>query len=305
MEYRQLGKDGPRVPVLGLGAWPLGGGMGHVDDRTAIATIHAAIDNGISLIDTAQGYRTSEVTLGNALKGGYRERCFLATKVSRDYSREGITSAMNESLEALDVDHVDLYQIHNWNPEYPIEASMEVMARLQQEGKTRFLGVSNFNVDQMQQALQVTRFHSNQPVYNLFDRDIEHEEIAFCTREGIGILAHSALAKGLLAGKYTPQHTFPADDERSHMPRFQGETFTRYLRAAGQLEELAYAKGLSLVQFAIAWLLRQPAVTCVLVGAKNPKQVEEHAAATGVSFTQDELSQVESILQESTRSVEL
>jgi aryl-alcohol dehydrogenase-like predicted oxidoreductase len=301
MEYRQLGKDGPQVSVLGLGAWPIGGGMGEVDERMAIATIHAAIDNGITLVDTAQGYRTSETVLGKALKGGYRERCFLATKVSGDYSREGITRAMNASLEALKVDSVDLYQIHSWNPAYPIEESMKAMARLQQEGKTRFLGVSNFNVDQMAQALQVTRFHSNQPAYNLFDRDVEHEELEFCAREGIGVLAHSALAKGLLTGKYTPHHTFPADDERSSMPRFQGELFMRYLRAAEQLEEVAQAKGLSLVQLAIAWMLRLPTATCVLVGAKNPEQVEEHAGAVGVRFTEDELGQIDIILRSVTK----
>lgn len=298
MEHRQLGKDGPQVPVLGLGAWPLGGGMGPVDDRTAIATIHAAIDNGISLIDTAQGYRTSEATLGKALKGGYRERCFLATKVTGNYSREGIMSAMQNSLEALEVEHVDLYQIHHWNPAYPIKESMEAMAQLQREGKIRYLGVSNFSVEQMRQALQVTRIHSNQPAYNMFDRAIEREELAFCTREGIGVLAHSALAKGLLTGKYTPEHTFPANDERSGMPRFQGDTFRRYLQVAEKLEEVAQDKGLTLVQLAIAWLLRLPSVTCVLVGAKNPEQVEEHAGAAGVSFSPDEFSEIERILQD-------
>jgi len=112
MQDRQLGKDGQQVPVLGLGAWPLGGGMGFVDEGSAISTIHAAIDNGITLIDTAQAYLSSEASIGKALKGGYRGRCFLATKVSGDYQREGIRSAMENSLRALDIDYVDLYQIH-------------------------------------------------------------------------------------------------------------------------------------------------------------------------------------------------
>lgn len=298
MEYRQLGKDGAPVPVLGLGAWPLGGGMGPVDEQTAIATIHAAIDHGITLIDTAQAYRTSEATIGKALKQGYRARCFLATKVSGNYSREGIRSAMEHSLRALDVDSVDLYQIHSWSPRYPIEDSMETMARLQQEGKTRSIGVSNFNAEQMQQALQIARFQSNQPCYNLFDRQIEAEDIPFCEREGIGILAHSPLAKGLLTGRYTPDHTFQADDERANSSRFQGEMFARYLAVADQLNEVAHEKGLSLVQLAIAWLLRLPAVTCVLVGAKNAAQVEEHGGAVGVTFRDDELNRIEAILRE-------
>ena len=296
MEHRQLGKDGPQVSVLGLGAWPLGGGMGQVDERTAIDTIRAAIDNGVTLVDTAQAYRTSETTLGKALKGGYRERCFLATKVSGDYSREGTMSAIDDSLRALNVDAVDLYQIHSPDARYPIHASMEAMAELQAQGKARYLGVSNFNAEQMQEALQTARFHANQPRYNLFDREIEAEDIPFCEQHGVGLLAHSPLAKGLLTGKYAPGYRFPEDDERAGMPRFQGETFVRYLNVAKRLEEIAHDKGLSLTQLAVAWLLRLPAVTCVLVGAKSPAQVEEHLGAVGVSFDDDELRHVESVL---------
>ena len=296
MQYRQLGQNGPQVPVLGLGAWPLGGGMGYVDESTAIDTIHAALDHGISLIDTAQAYRTSEGIIGKALQGGYRQRCFLATKASRDYSPAGIRAAIEDSLRALDVDAVDLYQIHGWPGDELIVAAMETMARLQAEGKARYIGVSNFSAARMQQALGVTRFHSNQPRYNLFDREIEAEDVPFCAREGIGILVHSPLAKGLLTGKYTPGYPFPADDERSRFPRFQGETFARYLAAAGQLEAVARDKGLSLVQLAVAWPLRLPAVTCVLVGAKDPGQVQEHVAAAEVTFTPGELARIEEIL---------
>ena len=296
MEHRQLGKDGPQVSVLGLGAWPLGGGMGQVDEKTAIATIQAAIDSGIALVDTAQAYRSSEATLGKALKGGYRERCFLATKVSGKYSPQDIRSAMENSLRALQVETVDLYQIHGWNPQYPIEASMETMARLKEEGKTRYIGVSNFNDRQMWQAMQTARFHSNQPRYNMFDRRIETQDIPFCEEVGIGILAHSPLAKGLLTGKYRPGHQFPADDERSQFPRFQGELFARYVAVADQLEAVARDKGLTLVQLAIAWQLRLPAITCVLVGAKNPQQVADHLGAAGVTFSDDELARIDQIL---------
>jgi aryl-alcohol dehydrogenase-like predicted oxidoreductase len=296
MEYRQLGKDGPQVPVLGLGAWPIGGGMGQVDEKAAIATIHAAIDNGITLLDTAQAYRTSEATVGKALKGSFRERCILATKASRDFSRLGIRSAMEDSLRTLDVDYVDLYQIHNWQPQYPVAESMETMAELQAQGATRYIGVSNYNAEQMQQALRTARFQSNQPRYNLFDRQIEAEDIPFCEREGIGILVHSSLAKGLLTGKHVPTDVFPADDERSRFPRFQGDAFAGYLAVADRLRALAADKGLSLVQFAIAWLLRLPAVTCVLVGAKSPAQVEEHLGAVGVRFSEAELAFIDEAL---------
>ena len=298
MEYRQLGKDGPQVPVLGLGAWPIGGGMGRMDDRAAVDLIRFAIDAGVTLIDTAQGYRTSESMLGKALCDGYRERCFLATKVTGDFSPQGIQRAMEASLRALQVEYVDLNQIHYWDSRYPIAESMEAMSRLQEQGKTRFIGVSNFSAGQMRQALQAARFQSNQPGYNLFEREIEAEDIAFCEQEGIGILAHSPLAKGLLTGKYAPGYRFPADDERSSLPRFQGETFNRSLEAAGALQAAAEEKGLSLVQLAIAWILRLPAVTCVLVGAKNPQQVQEHLGAVGVRLAPEELARIEAILSE-------
>jgi aryl-alcohol dehydrogenase-like predicted oxidoreductase len=270
--------------------------MGLVDEDLAISTIHAAIDGGITLLDTAQAYRTSESTLGKALKAGYRERCFLATKASRDFSPQGIRSAMEASLRALDVEYVDLYQIHRWQSEYPVESSIETMARLQEEGKTRYIGVSNYTAEQMARALGTARFHSNQPRYNMFDRGIEAEDIPFCAQHGIGILAHSALAKGLLTGKYTPASTFDFADERSRFPRFQGETFAGYLAVADRLQALAHDKGLTLVQLAIAWVLRLPALTCALVGAKNPGQVEEHLGAVGVTLTAEELAQIDAIL---------
>lgn len=297
MNQRQLGKNGPDVPVIGLGAWPIGGGMGDLDERACIATVRAAIDSGITLLDTAQAYRTSEATLGKALKDGYRERCFLATKVSRHYSRKAIDRAIENSLRALDVDCVDLYQIHSWNAQYPIEESMEAMARLQEQGKTRFIGVSNFNAAQLQQAYDFAPFHANQPRYNMFDRAIEAEDLGFCNRVGIGILAHSPLGKGLLTGKYAPDHVFAQGDERARSPRFQGELFAQYLAVADRLQAVAADKNITLVQLAIAWLLRREEVTCVLVGAKNPDQVKEHVGAADVAFSDEELERIENILR--------
>ncbi len=298
MNHRQLGKDGADIPVIGLGAWPIGGGMGNMDDRDSIDTVRTAIDSGITLLDTAQAYRTSEATLGRALKDGYRERCFLATKVSRQYSRGDIENAIENSLRNLDVDYVDLYQIHSWNPQYPIEESMETMARLQEQGKTRFIGVSNFNAAQMQQAYDIAPFHSNQPRYNMFDRNIEAEDLDFCRQTGIGILAHSPLGKGLLTGKYAPGHVFSEGDERANSPRFQGDLFARYLAVADELKSVATEKNITMVQLAIAWLLRHEEVTCVLVGAKNSDQVKEHVGAADVAFSDDELVRIEKILQD-------
>ncbi len=293
MQFRQLGKDGPRIPVIGLGAWPFGGGMGRVEEKAVIDTVREAIDCGINLIDTAQMYRSSEKRLGKALKDGYRRRCFLATKVSGDYSKVGIIAAIENSLKQLAVDYVDLYQIHGWAPEYPIDESMETMLRLQEEGKTRYIGVSNFNADQMQEAWNTAPFHSNQPRYNMIDREIESEDIPYCERTGIGILAHSPLAKGLLTGHYKPGHQFPKDDDRRERGRFQGETFARFLNLADAFKQVANDKGITLVQLAIAWILRRPTITCVLVGAKSKDQMKEHLGAVGVEFNKDELARIE------------
>jgi aryl-alcohol dehydrogenase-like predicted oxidoreductase len=296
--YRELGRGGPQVPVIGLGAWPIGGGMGTLGEEQSIATVRAAIDQGVTLLDTAQAYRTSESTLGRALKDGYRQRCFLATKVSGDYSRAGIRRAMENSLQSLRVDCVDLYQIHSWKGDaYPIEESMAELVRLKEEGKTRFIGVSNFNAEQMEQAYTIAPFVSSQPLYNMLYRGIEAEDLPYCAERGIGNLVHSPLGKGLLTGRYAADHVFAKDDERSEMARFQGETFARFIGVANKLKEVAADKGISLVQMAIAWCLRQPAVSCVLVGAKNPDQVRDHLGAVGVSFAADELVRIEQLLR--------
>lgn len=295
---RHPGGQGPEVPVIGLGAWPIGGGMGVLDEQQSIRTVRAAIDNGITLLDTAQAYRTSETTLGRALADGYRDRCFLATKVSGDYTRAGVRAAIENSLQALDVDCVDLYQMHSWSGDgVPIEETMEEMLRLQSEGKTRWLGVSNFNAAQMAQALQVAPIVSSQPRYNMIDREIEAQDLPWCQTNGIGNLAHSPLAKGLLTGKYRPGHTFPRDDERSGFERFQGDALARYCALTDKLTTVAADKGITMVQLAIAWCLRQPAVSSVLVGAKTEAQVAEHVGAAAVTFHEDELVHIDSILQ--------
>ncbi len=298
MEKRQLGKDGAHVSVIGFGAWPIGGAMGAVDEGAAISTVHAGLDHGITLIDTAQSYRGSEVIIGKALKDGRRNQVFLATKVSGDYSPDAIRRAMENSLRALQTDHVDLYQIHGWNPQYPIDESMEMMERLRQEGKTRYIGVSNFNVEQMKLAAQTASFHSLQPRYNLLDREIEEDILFYCEAGDIGILPHSPLAKGLLTGKYTPGYQFPADDERSGMPRFQGEEFRRNLAKAEKLKTIAQRRDLTLVQLAIGWQLRLSRITCVLVGAKTPEQVAEHVGGQGWQLTESELQAIEAVLAE-------
>ena len=296
VEQRNLGAGGPPVTVIGFGAWPIGGGMGAVGNAEAVATVRSALEAGITMVDTAESYRTSESIIGEALRGGYRERCFLATKASSDYSRQGIRSALERSLRALRVDCVDLYQIHGWDPRFPIEASMEAMRELRDEGKTRYVGVSNFLPEHLETALRVCPVQSNQVRYSLLSRGIEQGTVQYCERHGIGVIVHSPLAKGLLTGHYTPHSTFAADDERSGFPDFQGEVFARHLATAGRLERIAHARGISLVQLAIAWTLRNPAISCTLVGARSSGQVVDHIGAAAVRLTPAELREIDEIL---------
>jgi aryl-alcohol dehydrogenase-like predicted oxidoreductase len=172
---------------------------------------------------------------------------------------------------------------------------METLERAREAGKIRHIGISNYKAPQMEEALKSAAVVSNQVRYNIFDRWIEEEDIPFCERSGIGILVHSPLAKGLLAGKYASEHRFADDDERSRFPRFQGETFRRFLAAADRLKEIALQKRCSLVQRSIAWAMRPAPVACVLVGARSPRQLEDHLGAVGVRFSEEEIQRIDQI----------
>jgi aryl-alcohol dehydrogenase-like predicted oxidoreductase len=299
VEQRILGRDGPPVPVIGFGAWPIGGGMGAVDERQAIRTVHHALDRGVTLIDTAEAYRTSEETIGKALDAwaGTRDRVFLATKVrGNDLSAGHIREAIEQSLRHLRTDYVDLLQAHSWDARHPIEETMRAFDDLTRSGKVRYVGVSNFDVPQMQAAWTTSPFQSLQPRYNLLDRGVEAEILPYCERQGIGVLAHSPLAKGLLTGKYGPETVFPPDDERAQMPRFTGAEYQRHLATAARLQSWATERGHPLLDLAIAWVLSHPAVTVCLCGAKSPEQVDDHVRAAGWHLTPEDRAAVDALL---------
>jgi aryl-alcohol dehydrogenase-like predicted oxidoreductase len=299
MEQRILGRDGPPVPVIGFGAWPIGGGMGAVDEADAVRTVHHALDHGVTLIDTAEAYRSSEATLGKALHSwtGTRDQLFLATKVrGNDLSREHVERAIGESLRQLRTDYVDLLQAHSWDAGHPIEETMRAFEDLTRSGKVRYTGVSNFDVPQMEAARAAGAVQSLQPAYSLLARGVEAEILPYCQAQGIGVLAHSPLAKGLLTGKYTPQSVFPADDERARMPRFSGAEGQRNLATAGRLQAWAAARGHTLVELAIAWVLSNPAVTVCLCGAKSPQQVDDHVRAAAWRLSAAERAEIDALL---------
>lgn len=296
MRTRALGSGGPEVSVIGYGAWPLSNNMGAVSDRDAAASVEAALAEGSTFFDTAEVYRPAEARLGPLLRP-HRERIFLATKVGgSNLDPAHVREAAENSLRLLQTEVLDLYQVHWFDDRQPLEAGLEAMAALQAEGKIRYLGVSNFDVGQMERALKVAPIQSLQPRYNVFDREIESEILPFCRANGIGILAHSPLAKGLLAGKYRPGHVFSPDDERSGFERFKGEPFAAYIAKADRLKTIAAARSLTLPQLAVAWTLRDEAVTVCLVGCKDAAQSRQNSVSGDVVLSEAELRQIEQIL---------
>ena len=294
METRSLGKDGPQVSVICYGALPLGGIMGTVPEEQGIATVHAAIDAGMTFIDTAEGYHNSEAVVGKAIKGK-RQKVFLATKLSGAHSPGHIAGAVENSLTALGTDYIDLYQIHHPDPNWPIDGTMEHFLRLMQKGVVRYIGISNFSPDQTQEALNCGAVYSSQPIYNMFYRDAEETILPFCQENGIGVIPHSVLAKGLLTGRYRPGHQYSPDDERSRHEPFKGELFERISKITGLLSDWAASHGRDLVQLAIAWTLAHPAVTSAIVGAKTPDQVYHNARASDWVLSETDLQEIEGI----------
>jgi aryl-alcohol dehydrogenase-like predicted oxidoreductase len=268
--------------------------MGELPERQVIATVHAAIDVGMAFIDTAEGYRTSETVLGKALKGR-RDRVFLATKLTGEHSAEHMSRAIDSSLKALKTDYVDLYQLHMPRPEMPIEQTLAGLLKLKEQGKIRYIGVSNFSAEQHAEALQYGDIDSSQPRYSMFLRSAEESVLPFCLMNGIGVIVHSPLAKGLLTGRYRPGHRFVPDDERGRMAAFQGGAFARALAVAERLKTWAESQRHSLTQLAIAWTLAHPAVTSSIVGAKTPEQVKHNAEAAEWVLTSDDMQEIDGI----------
>ena len=296
MEYRELGRSGIRVSVVGLGTWVMGGlQWSGADDDESIATIHVAIDRGVTLIDTAEVYGKgrSEEVVGRALQGR-RDRVVLATKPAMwNAAPEKIRQAIEGSLKRLRTDVVDLYQVHWPHKTVPFEDTMAALEKLVQEGKVRAVGLSNFDVAQMRRCLGVRRIDSLQPPYSLFWRGIEAEIVPFCREEGIGILAYSPLAQGLLTGKFSKDTEIPKDDIRRHNVLFQGDTYQRCQDSLDGLREVAARYGRTPGQAAVNWLVGQPGMTSAILGARNRSQLEENLGATGWDLTNEDAAEID------------
>ncbi len=285
MERRALGQSGVTVSVVGLGTWPMGGEWwGGTDDDESVRTIHRALDLGVNLFDTAEGYAAghAEEVLGRALVGR-REQAVIADKVAPDhFAPDQIETAFDASCRRLQTEYIDVYFLHWPNIDLPIGPAMETLERLRAGGRIRAIGVSNFTSDEMRAASEFGRIDVLQPPYNIFWRFIEGDQLPYCQEHGIGIMAYSALAQGLLTGNLTSATTFAEGDKRPTTVLFQPGVYERCLAAVQALRPIAARAGLTVPQLAIAWLLGRPGVSTALVGARTVAEIEENAGgATG------------------------
>jgi aryl-alcohol dehydrogenase-like predicted oxidoreductase len=295
---------------IALGTWAIGGWMwGGTDEQQSVRTIHAALDQGINLIDTAPvyGFGRSEEIVGQALAVGMRrQQVLIATKVGLDWkdgrpfrnaSRKRIAKEIEDSLRRLRTDVIDLYQVHWPDPSVPIEETAEAMAGLLRAGKIRAIGVSNFSPAQMDNFRSVAPLHTSQPPYNLFERGIEKDVLPYCRDNSITTLVYGSLCRGLLSGKMDIDTKFSGDDLRRDDPKFQAPRFQYYLNAVKQLDRLARENyGKRVIHLALRWLLDQPGVGVALWGARRPDQLRPVKDVMGWRLDQAAKDEIDRIL---------
>ncbi len=313
MDYINISNSGLRTSRIGLGTWAMGGWMwGGTDEAESIRTIHAALDQGINLIDTAPvyGFGRSEEIVGIALvEPGKREKAIVATKVGlewrdgavfRNASRERITKEVEDSLRRLNTSYIDLYQVHWPDPLTTVEETAEAMQQLLKSGKIRAIGVSNFSPAQMDAFRKVAPIHSNQPPYNLLERQIEQNVLPYTHGSDIATLAYGALCRGLLSGRMRADTQFTGDDLRKTDPKFQSARYAQYLTAVERLDTFARDNyGKRVIHLAVRWLLDQPGVSAALWGARHPQQLQPINEVFGWSLSPDAMRAIGRILQES------
>jgi aryl-alcohol dehydrogenase-like predicted oxidoreductase len=300
VEHRQLGSTDLKVSRVGFGGWPIGGhGWGPVEDQQSIRAVRQAFDLGVTLFDTADvyGFGHSEEIFCKAL-GEDRKNVVIASKFGVRWNERGETcldatpgrvlAALEESLRRLKLDCLPLYQIHWPDPKTPIEETMGALKMCQRQGKIRYIGCSNFSVEMTIRADRVSRLASSQSAYNLVDHTIEAELLPCALRLGIGVIAHSPLAKGLLSGKFESNARFAPNDIRSRSKYFEAGEFEKNLKTVGRLGEVARRYGKTPAQVALRWILEHPAVTAVIPGIKTPQQAIENAGAMGWTLARED-----------------
>jgi aryl-alcohol dehydrogenase-like predicted oxidoreductase len=319
MQFRRLGRDGPELSVVGVGAWAIGGpwrlGWGPQDDDESIAALHKAFDAGVTWVDTAAVYGLghSEEVVGQVL----RERAggeLVLTKCGRPwYGRENneptydlrpetIRYELEQSLKRLGTDHVDLYQFH-WPDTVtgtPVEESWGTMAELVTEGKVRWAGVCNFDVGLLERCQRIRHVDSLQPPYSLLERAAADELIPWCAANGTGVIGYSPLGSGLLSGGFDAQRAreLPEGDWRRGSPEFQEPALSRNLALAGRLEPLAERHGVPVAAVAVAWVLATPGVTGAIVGVRRPSQVDGWLPAGSLQLSEADLAELRAAVED-------
>jgi aryl-alcohol dehydrogenase-like predicted oxidoreductase len=311
MQMKQLGNSNLNITPIGIGAWAMGGGgwqfaWGPQDDNESIAAIHAALDRGINWIDTAAiyGLGHSEEVVARALHGRTK-RPYIFTKCERVWNEKGeisgslkadsIRRECEASLRRLRIDVIDLYQIHWPHPPEDVEEGWSAMAKLRDEGKVRWIGVSNFDVQQMERCRQLAPITSLQPPYSMISPEVEEKILPYCQKNNIGVIVYSPMKSGLLTGAMTKERVerFPADDFRRRVQAFQEPNLSRNLQLAELCRKIGQRHGRSPGEVAIAWVLRNPAVTAAIVGMRSAKQVEGVAGALEFRLSPEEIAEIE------------
>ena len=315
MKQRKLGFSELSLTTIGLGTWAIGGGdwrwgWGPQDEQDSIATIQRSLDLGINWIDTAAAYGLgrSEEIVGRAIKG-QRDQVIVATKCGLVAQPDGwgvtgrlkaasVRKELEDSLRRLQVEQIDLYQVHWPDPDSDIEEGWSVIAEAVQQGKVRYAGVSNFNIRQIQRAQTIHPVASLQPPYSMINREVEKDLLAYCAANQIGVVAYSPMQSGILTDKFTRQwvSSLAEKDWRRNDPDFTGKKLEANLRLVDGLRQIAARHGRSVGQLAIAWVLRRPEVTSAIVGARNPRQIEETASAGDWELSGEETAEIEKLL---------
>jgi aryl-alcohol dehydrogenase-like predicted oxidoreductase len=313
---RKLGNSDLQLTSIGFGAWAIGGGnwefgWGAQDDADSISAIHQALDLGINWIDTAAiyGLGRSEEVVGRAVKSHSGAKPLIFTKCSmrwhddrsiyRSLKAASLQEELEGSLRRLGVETIDLYQVHWPNPEAEIEEGWERLAKFQQQGKVRWIGVSNFSVEQLKRAQKIAPITSLQPPYSMLRRAIEEEILPFAQAQGIGVINYSPMVSGLLTGAMTAERVaaFPADDWRRRAAEFQEPRLSKNLRLVELLREIGSGHDVSPGVVAVAWTLHHPAITGAIVGGRNARQVAGLAPALAFRLTDQEYSRIQAFLE--------
>lgn len=302
MNQRVLGNSPIKVTEQILGCWAIGGSYwGGADDKESIATIKTAIEGGITSLDTAYIYGNghSERIVGEGIKGYYRDKLTLITKLWKsEMSYDRIGKACDESLKALGTDYVDVYFIHYPSDEIPIEETMNGMMKLKQDGKIKSIGVSNFSLKQLKEAMKFGEIDVIQPCYSLVWRFLDKEELPFCIENNIGIISYCTLAQGILTGKFTSEKRFAEDDGRSAAPIFQAPYFKEALQVTEHVKKIALKYDKTPSQIAANWAMNTKGITAAIVGARTEKQINENLQACNFMISKDDYEYLDRISRE-------